>query len=153
MPLILLKRYYRILNIVLTIDGYRVACLPAFLHSFILKPTNLKCLKYHHFNLYASYPTRKEIQDSEYCINNWHLWVCLPALCPKLLNGFDLKFWTFFRNSVKYLTSNFNPVRFSVKFMVKFWPYFRFDSISFKSFGHRTRIMCGKMQLTVFLAA
>ena len=35
--------------------------------------------------------------------------VC-PEQCPKLLNGFDLKFLTFFRNSVKYLTSNFNPV-------------------------------------------
>ena len=76
-PLILLKRKYRIPNIVFTIGGYRVACLPAFLHSFILKPINLKCLKYHNFNLYASYPTGKEIQDSEYCIHNWRLLVCL----------------------------------------------------------------------------
>ena len=46
---------------------------------------------------------------------------CLLALlCPKLLNGFDLKSLTFSRNSVKYLTSNFNLVSIFGQITVKF---------------------------------
>ena len=40
--------------------------------------------------------------------------------------------------------------RFSVKFTVKFWPYYRFDFISFKSFRHWTDGLCVHEVVTHF---